>query len=101
MTAPNFGDSEYPSAGERIGPAWQMMWDLLAGKRIPISRQTIIECVTSMGADIQPQTIDSLLRGGREHDLLERSYVVSGKPSRKRAHYRRTDVTPAPEGIAK
>lgn len=97
MTAPNFGESEFPSSGKRIGPAWEMIWNYLSDKTIPVSKWTIVETILSAGVNLKPKSIESLLSMAGREGYLERTYVGPAK----RAHYRRTDVIGTLEGTTK
>lgn len=88
MAAPNFGDSNYPMAGERIGPAWQFIWDFLADKKLPLGKQTIIEVAQSAGHDLQSGTIYNLLWQAGRNGLLE----VTHQGKTKATYYRRIDM---------
>lgn len=95
--APDIGKG-YPSRGERLGPAWQAVWDRLADGEWRNREDLAKEIATERG-DIVPITVANLMRQACEIDLLDHRIVTlpresSGKGrghhgARRRAQVRR------------
>jgi hypothetical protein len=87
--APNFGErSNYPLGGERIGPAWRMVWRRLDAKRW-ISGHSLAVIVCAF-VDVKPETVRGLLWKAEKVGILEKR-LVSGRlhgGERKLAEYR-------------
>lgn len=81
-TAPNFS-GDYPMAGERIGPAWQRVWDRMADRKWLMTQ--VIARDPELRGDLQPKTMENLIRRAFRAGLLERRYA--GSP--RMAFYRR------------
>lgn len=70
MRAPNFGKSNYPMGGERIGPAWQAAWDILCDGEWHNSRP-VKDAMTAAGP-ILDLTANEVLRQSARSGLTER-----------------------------
>lgn len=74
--APDFRGT-YPSAGERIGPAWQKTWEALSGgqwvKGVDLCK-LIAEC-----SGLAPATIRSLLSQAAKIGVIEQELRFGGK----------------------
>jgi hypothetical protein len=98
--APDFTsrpDKAFPSLGERIGPAWRMVWGYLAGGRI-VARQELIALMMTYG--LAERTCLNLLQEAvRCELLLIHSQAAKTKPPkliRADMYYRaHPDETPA------
>jgi hypothetical protein len=67
-TAPDFNRSGYPSGGERLGPAWQQMWDALADGEW----RTAGELASQPGLPIAPRTCSNLLAMAAARHLIRK-----------------------------
>lgn len=93
--APDFTTNDkgkgYPSAGAKIGPAWQACWDRLRaapeGEYLdgPAMAKEIAE-----GLGMSPDTVMALLAQGTERNMLQKTrQVVTGtRGPRERTFYR-------------
>lgn len=73
--APNFGKTEYPGNGERIGPAWRAAWATLSDGAWH-GRDELIEVMQRMahfhsGAGIVEITALNILRRARRNGILK------------------------------
>jgi hypothetical protein len=77
----------YPSAGTRVGPAWNDLWQRLADGEW----HGWLALTTDVAAahDIQPKTAESLLYAARKSGLIEKHVAKD----RKRSYVRRIEVT--------
>ena len=83
--APNFGTSNYPGGGEKIGPAWRAAWVQMFDRRWYYVRD--LEQIMCGETGIAPVTARNLLRQARTRGLLEVRYEMYG--NRAQAEYRR------------
>lgn len=85
--APDFGTSNYPSAGKIIGPAWQQMWDQLAHGRW----MSVDEIATAVPT-IARRTVQTLLVDARRAGVLESEVRrTMHLQNRRRRFYRRPE----------
>ena len=83
--APDFADSQYPNAGQQIGPAWRAAWRVLRDGR----EHTVTELAAEMcqAGGIQDRTARNLLRQARACGILAKRV---GAPPRPGARYGET-----------
>ncbi len=62
MTAPDFNADGYPSAGEKIGPAWEAGWAILDSDRWTVEDDLVKEMTKY---EIAPKTALNLIRSAR------------------------------------
>lgn len=84
--APDFNRKGYPSKGRMIGPAWQIMWDVLQDGQW----HTAVELCEQTRNHVSDLTSKGLLANARRHKILEVRYAAGA--ARKYSSYR---VTPA------
>jgi hypothetical protein len=82
---PNFR-GRYPLAGEKIGPAWSIIWRRLS-RNFYTDGLTLAGDVTQV-CDVAPRTVLNLLTRARALGILEVTYRVPKGRARKTAHYR-------------
>lgn len=89
--APNFVGT-FPGAGERIGPAWQVAWNILSHGEWVTSGELAVAMRDK--ARIEECTAKSLLRGARKAGILAvKRRIIDGK---RRAVYRIADQRETP-----
>lgn len=90
MPPPDFGELPYPSAGERIGPAWAGLWSGLADGHWRWRVELIAEYAPRF--ELAPATVQNLLiqaaRCGALESRVRRGGPLGSSP-RKRAQLRR------------
>lgn len=74
--APDFGPG-YPSAGERIGPAWQATWDRMADGQWHKGMDLGAEIAERF--DLTTKTVQMLLGKAAKIGLIERETRFKGK----------------------
>src|SRR5215218_5004350 len=74
-TAPDIAD-DYPSGGERLGPAWQLAWDMI-GERGWCERAAIAKRVSTERGDIAAITVENLIRQATRAGLLEQQLAMT------------------------
>lgn len=86
--APDF-KGRYPSAGERIGPAWQIIWEALGDGR----ELTITEMSDLPGVEVVRATISSLMYEARKAGVVTSRTVNHPRTKGLRlSYFRRADV---------
>ena len=85
VAAPNFRGSQYPGAGERIGPAWREVWSALADRKWHDVRELKHRALGV--TDVKWQTVGGILAQARREGILEVDYRMTDQ--RVRAFYRR------------
>lgn len=83
--APDWPNSDYPSKGERIGPAWQKAWDLMADGQW--RRASDVAAVAAEYAGVLPKTVINMIRAAGKHRFID--YETRGNGRFKRAWCRR------------
>lgn len=68
-TAPNFGNSDYPAKGARIGPAWEAAWRVLQDGQWHRSDE-LAEIMMPAGGVVKITCV-GLLRQARKFKILE------------------------------
>jgi len=79
----------YPSAGERVGPAWQIIWDALADG----GEMTVTAMADLPGVEVVRGTVSTLLYEARRAGLVR--HRVTRHPTARGlriAYYRRADL---------
>lgn len=80
--APDFKGT-YPSAGERIGPAWQSAWNALAdGQWL---KGVTLSALIAQQTGLAPTTIANLLRQAATAGVVEKELRFAGKVDGYRA----------------
>ena len=82
--APNY-DGEFPEAGERMGPAWQYIWDQLE------SGKWVTGKTLAHSTELRPDTVYHMLKDASDKGVIERN--AKPKPGKRTFYltYRRTD----------
>lgn len=83
--APNFNGS-YPLAGEKIGPAWRLLWERLSATEW-ISGNNLVHPVAGW-TGLQVETLKNLLRAARSAGILEVRYAAPPGWKQRVAFYR-------------
>jgi hypothetical protein len=78
--APDFGRSPYPSAGEKIGPAWRLAWEALADGKPQVRRD--LAAAVALASECSPKTVENLLAEATRKGLLLISSRTPGNPAR-------------------
>lgn len=103
--APDFYHNvPYPSGGEKIGPAWRLVWQRLEGGN-PLERRQLCDRV-AMEASVSPRTVENLIRKAVAVGLLVVTKRTPGNPAKggqrpyvaRADHWYATHPELAPEG---
>lgn len=86
IIAPNFGESEYPAKGVKIGPAWLAAWSALQDGRWRDSN-ALADVMMPAGGIVKITCI-GLLRSARRAGLLEVRHRRRGDGGAAPAEYR-------------
>jgi hypothetical protein len=87
-TEPRNFSGSYPLAGERLGPAWRMAWQMLSTEKWINAGD--IAAVVSEACDLQKITVKGLLRSAARAGILDQKIMPPENSDRVRpaAHYR-------------
>lgn len=86
--APDF-KGQYPSAGARIGPAWQIIWGALADGR----EMTITEMSDLPGVEVVRATVSTLMYEAGRAGLVQHRVINHPRTKGlKLGYYRRADI---------
>jgi hypothetical protein len=75
--APDFTNG-YPSAGEMIGPAWQVAWDLMEASPVPLRSSGLAEAMVA-ATGVKFDTARNLIRSAARYQKLNVEYRFVGK----------------------
>ncbi len=78
----------YPQDGERIGPAWETIWNTLSQTSPGWASFTYLAGITAHEVPVQEKTVHTLLAQARKRGLIEVRHRMTGTPKRIRSEYR-------------